>query len=75
MLQLAICDWNMMVEGRVTTTETRLQIVAVIRIIKHNSFYYSSMVILNLMSVLSALISAVVYYPKGFEKDRLSFVL
>jgi hypothetical protein len=59
-LQLAICDWNMMVEGRVTTTETRLQIVAVIRIIKHNSFYYSSMVILNLMSVLSALINAVI---------------
>lgn len=60
MLQLAICVWNMMVEGRVTTTETRLQIVAVIRIIKHNYFYYSSMVILNLMSVLSALISPAV---------------
>lgn len=60
MLQLAICVWNMMVECRVTTTETRLQIVAVIRIIKHNSFYYSSMVILNLMSVLSALINAVI---------------
>ena len=60
MLQLAICVWNMMVEGRVTTTETRLQIVAVIRIMKQNSFYYSSMVILNLMSVLSALISPAV---------------